>query len=229
FGIPSMVSESPFKIYIGNIPTYLTDDQVIELLLTFGQLKSFILVKDNMTGTSKGFAFCEYSDTNVTDIACTGLNNMELGDRRIIVQRASVGSRTNQLPSQMMGMQPGVMPMGVPGGLLPSNLTGDNIQPTTILQLLNMVGNDELVDDEEYNDILEDVRDECGKFGTVEMLKIPRPVEGVKVNGVGKIFVKFQNVSEATTALRALAGRKFADRTVIVSYLTESDFYSENF
>ncbi|OLY83891.1 Splicing factor U2AF 50 kDa subunit [Smittium mucronatum] len=229
YGIPSMVSESPFKIYIGNIPTYLTDDQVIELLLTFGQLKAFILIKDNMTGMSKGFAFCEYVDSSVTDIVCTGLNNMELGDRRIIVQRASVGSRTNQLSTQMMGMQNGTMPVGISGGFLPPVLTGDSVQPTPILQLLNMVDNDELVDDAEYNDILDDVRDECGKFGVVVDLKIPRPVEGMQVNGVGKIFVKFQNISEATTALRSLAGRKFADRTVIVSYLSEEDFLSENF
>ena len=38
-----------------------------ELLVSFGPLKSFNLVKDSATGLSKGFAFCEYVDNSVTD------------------------------------------------------------------------------------------------------------------------------------------------------------------
>lgn len=41
--------------------------QMKELLISFGPLKAFNLVKDNATGLSKGFAFCEYVDPNVTD------------------------------------------------------------------------------------------------------------------------------------------------------------------
>ncbi|PVV04731.1 hypothetical protein BB560_000760 [Smittium megazygosporum] len=230
FGIPSMVGETPFKIYIGNLPTYLNDDQVIELLRTFGELKSFILVKDAMTRESKGFAFCEYVDTSVTDIACSGLNNMDLGDRRIIVQRASVGARTTQAPSQLLTMQQhGVMPVNMPQSLLQPALSGEAAQSTTVLQLLNMVTNEELADEEEYYGIMEDVKEECMKFGNVEAIKIPRPIEGQAVPGLGKIFVKFNDTNEATVALRALAGRKFADRTVLVSYLSEDDFYANNF
>jgi len=45
--------------------------QVKELLSSFGQLKSFNLVMDTGTGLSKGFAFCEYMDTNITDQVST--------------------------------------------------------------------------------------------------------------------------------------------------------------
>lgn len=38
-----------------------------ELLTSFGPLKAFNLVKDSATGLSKGYAFCEYVDINVTD------------------------------------------------------------------------------------------------------------------------------------------------------------------
>jgi len=41
--------------------------QVKELLSSFGPLRSFNLVMDTATGLSKGFAFCEYLDPNVTD------------------------------------------------------------------------------------------------------------------------------------------------------------------
>lgn len=64
--------------------------------------------------------------------------------------------------------------------------------------------------------------DECSKFGTVVELKIPRPVGGSRQSaGVGKIFIKFDTPENAQKALEALAGRKFADRTVVTTYFPE--------
>lgn len=37
--------------------------------------------------------------------------------------------------------------------------------PTKVLCLTNVVSADELKDDEDYEDIVEDMRTECGKFG----------------------------------------------------------------
>jgi splicing factor U2AF subunit len=53
-------------------------------------------------------------------------------------------------------------------------------------------------------------------------MKVPRPTGGSRQsNGVGKIFVKFDTPQSAGKALRALAGRKFADRTVVTTYFSE--------
>ncbi|CAG8578720.1 17337_t:CDS:10 [Acaulospora morrowiae] len=218
--VPGVVStnvpDSPNKIFIGGLPTYLNDEQVMELLKSFGELRAFNLVKDSLSGVSKGFAFCEYVDPSVTDLACQGLNNMELGDRKLVVQRASVGSAKNvgvasALPSSVL----------IPAG------NGEMV-PTTVLQLLNMVTPEELVDDEEYEDIVDDVREECSKFGQVVDMKIPRPGQG-SATGVGKIFVRFESIEEASAALRALAGRKFAERTVLTSYIDEGTYFAEDF
>ena len=35
--------------------------------------------------------------------------------------------------------------------------------------------------------IMEDVRDECQKYGRVRSIEIPRPMEGMNVPGVGKV------------------------------------------
>ncbi|CAG8785241.1 9030_t:CDS:2, partial [Cetraspora pellucida] len=43
-------------------------------------------------------------------------------------------------------------------------------------------------------------------------MKIPRPGSG-SLSGIGKIFVRFESIEAAGAALRALAGRKFAERT----------------
>jgi hypothetical protein len=69
---------------------------------------------------------------------------------------------------------------------------------------------------------MEDVREECEKYGKVLEIKIPRPSGGSRQsNGVGKIFVKFDGPTAASKALHSLAGRKFADRTVVTTYFSE--------
>ena len=94
--------------------------------MSFGQLRAFNLVKDTATGLSKGYAFCEYADVTVTDQvigemgtilmgnlvkltsfplffskAISGLNGMQLGDKKIIIQRASVGAKNAAAYAQM--------------------------------------------------------------------------------------------------------------------------------
>ena len=74
----------------------------------------------------------------------------------------------------------------------------------------------------QFTEILEDVKEECEKYGQVLDLKIPRPSGGSRQSaGVGKIFVKFDTNEAAGKALRLLAGRKFADRTVVATYFSE--------
>ena len=40
-----------------------------------------------------------------------------------------------------------------------------------------------------FLEILDDVREECGKYGSVKSLEIPRPIKGVEVPGVGKVII----------------------------------------
>lgn len=51
--------------------------QVKELLLAFGDLSGFNLVKDPSTGLSKGYAFAQYLDLNVTEL----VNNASFSSR----------------------------------------------------------------------------------------------------------------------------------------------------
>ncbi|CAE1332348.1 U2AF2 [Acanthosepion pharaonis] len=189
--------------------------QVKELLTSFGPLKAFNLVKDSATGLSKGYAFCEYVDVTITDQACAGLNGMQLGDKKLIVQRASVGAKNAQNPVQLQ----------IPG----LNLNQGAGPPTEVLCLMNMVTPDELEDEEEYEDIVEDVKEECGKYGMVHSLEIPRPIKGVDVPGCGKIFVEFNSVIDCQKAQQALTGRKFSNRVVVTSYYDPDKYHRREF
>ncbi|KAL8763567.1 MAG: hypothetical protein Q9184_000694 [Pyrenodesmia sp. 2 TL-2023] len=212
--ISPVVPDTPNKVSITNLLPNLTEDQVTELLVAFGQLKAFVLVKDRSTEESRGIAFCEYTDPAVTDIAVEGLNGMELGDKHLKVQRASIGV------TQAAGLEMGVNAMSMLAGT-----TSTDLDEGRVLQLLNMVTAEELIDNEDYQEICEDVKEECEKYGEVLEMKIPRPSGGSRQsNGVGKIFVKYDNADSARKAIQALAGRKFADRTVVTTYFSEENF-----
>lgn len=77
------------------------------------------------------------------------------------------------------------MTLQVPG--LNSSVTQMGGLPTEVLCLMNMVAPEELLDDEEYEEIVEDVREECSKYGQVKSIEIPRPVDGLEVPGTGKV------------------------------------------
>ncbi|KAL2867129.1 splicing factor u2af large subunit [Aspergillus lucknowensis] len=205
------VPDSPNKICVSNIPQYIPEEPVTMLLKSFGELKAFVLVKDNSTEESRGIAFCEYVDPATTTIAVQGLNGMELGDRHLKVVRASVGV------TQAVGLDMGVNAMS-----MFAKTTSQDLEVSRVLQLLNMVTPEELMDTEDYEEICDDVREECSKFGRVIELKVPRPTGGSRQSpGVGKIFVKFDTVESTTAALKSLAGRKFSDRTVVTTYFSE--------
>ena len=107
---------------------------------------------------------------------------MQLGDKKLIVQRASVGAKSGPLAQQGMALSAPVQ-IQVPGLQTVAGLG----HPTEVLCLMNMVTPEELVDDEEYEDILEDIQTECSKYGQVRSIEVPRPIDGVEVPGVGKV------------------------------------------
>ncbi|EEC04326.1 splicing factor u2af large subunit, putative [Ixodes scapularis] len=219
--ISTVVQDSPHKIFIGGLPNYLNEDQVRELLMSFGQLRAFNLVKDSATGLSKGYAFCEYVEVTTTDQAIMGLNGMQLGDKKLIVQRASVGAKN----SQMNVSRDAPVQIQVPG----LQLQGGAGPPTEVLCLMNLVCPEELKDEEEYEDILEDIHEECNKYGVVKSIEIPRPIEGVDVPGCGKAFVEFNSVIDCQKAQQSLTGRKFSNRVVVTSYFDPDKYHRREF
>lgn len=171
---------------------------------------------------SKGYAFCEYLDPNITDQACLGLNGMMLGDKKLIVQRASVGKNPLATGAMLTNLQ-------IPGLNLSEVTSSVPTKPTEVLCLMNMVTPEELEDEEEYEEILDDVREECGKYGAVKSLEIPRPIKEVEVPGVGKIFVEFFTMEDCENAQQNLSGRKFANRVVVTSFIDPDKYHRREF
>lgn len=156
---------------------------------------------------------------------------MDVGGKKLKVTKASIG------PTQVANFDVGITAIS---GL--ASQTANDVEGSRVLQLLNMVTAEELLDNDDYegmritmfclffanieSEICEDVREECSKFGKIVDVKIPRPTGGSRQSaGVGKIFVKYESAEDTTKALKALAGRKFADRTVVTTYFPEVRFF----
>lgn len=206
------------RIFVGGLPYYLTEEQCRELLGSFGAIKSFDLIKDRETQQSKGYGFVVYEDPRVTDVACAGLNGMQMGDRSLTVRRAQEGQRMKEEEKrqQLAAALPGAPPVApVYAGTA-----------ARVVKLSHAVTLEELQDDQEYADILEDMREECAKYGTVVQVHIPRPApaDAQPPPGLGKVIIEFTDAPGAIGARNAMHGRKFGGRVVEAVLMGEHDY-----
>ncbi|MCZ7598707.1 MAG: RNA-binding protein [Gammaproteobacteria bacterium] len=76
------------NIYVGNLAYSVTEDQLRDAFAQFGAVSRVNLIIDRETGRSKGFAFVEMDDNGEADAAIKGLNDKDLGGRRMRVNEA---------------------------------------------------------------------------------------------------------------------------------------------
>eukprot|EP01125_Pyxidicula_operculata_P019620 TRINITY_DN7121_c1_g1_i4.p1 TRINITY_DN7121_c1_g1~~TRINITY_DN7121_c1_g1_i4.p1 ORF type:complete len:253 (-),score=70.48 TRINITY_DN7121_c1_g1_i4:26-784(-) len=148
----------------------------------FGQLKSFNLVRDSSTGLSKGFAFCEYADPYVTDTACSSLNGTNLGDKSLVVQRASVNQtvKKTDAPVNVDARAALMLTLSSPAAQLLATATKNaTLNPTRVLVLMNIINMYDFPgehEEAEYQELIEDITEECARYGNVVKVLIPRPL-----------------------------------------------------
>ncbi|KAJ0265427.1 Splicing factor U2af large subunit A [Hirschfeldia incana] len=153
--------EGPDRLFVGGLPYYIPESQIRELLESLGALKGFDLVRDRETGNSKGYAFCAYQDPAVTDIACAALNGITMGDKTLCVRRANQGTAQTK-PEQESVLLHAQQQVAFQKIMLQQGAVAP--PATKVVCLTQVVTEDELRNDEDYEDIVVDMRDEGGKF-----------------------------------------------------------------
>ena len=76
------------NIYVGNLPYKISDADLRELFAAYGEVSSVSMVKDKMTGQSKGFGFVEMPNAAEASAAIQGLNEKAVQGRNIKVNEA---------------------------------------------------------------------------------------------------------------------------------------------
>jgi len=174
------------KLYIGGIPLYLREEDIRKICEAFGFLKFFNCVKDH-EGNHKGYCFIEYLDAKATEKALKGLEGLEIGDKKLRVQRATA-INAPKIAADQKTAAAGAKPTNAGGSFLMGfpNISDLHVQsmlntpisckaPSKIVQILNTCTPEDLLEDDFYNDLLEDMKEEVTKFGTIEEVNIPRP------------------------------------------------------
>jgi hypothetical protein len=160
------VSAIDHRLCLINIPTFVSEDRIKELLVTFGQVKFFALQKDE-DGKSVGVAFFEYNDMMTQQQARTALEGLELGAKKLSVKR----------PEEVIKM----------GLVAREQKLGARVVPSKVIYLKNIVTPADLQEDAMYQEICADIRLEAEKFGPVTSMEVPRPGAGSDGLGGGSI------------------------------------------
>jgi RNA recognition motif-containing protein len=80
--------ENTMKMYVGNLSSKVTEDNLKEAFEAFGKLESVTLVKDKGTGDSRGFGFIEMPSKAEAQAAIDGLNGTDLQGKTLVVNEA---------------------------------------------------------------------------------------------------------------------------------------------
>ena len=76
------------NIYVGNLSLEATEEDLTQAFQAFGKLTSATVIKDRLTGKSRGFGFVDMPVKLEAQAAINGLNGKELKGRMLSVNEA---------------------------------------------------------------------------------------------------------------------------------------------
>ena len=76
------------KLYVGNLPYTVRDEDLQQAFSEFGAITSAKVMMERDTGRSKGFGFVEMGSDAEAQAAIEGMNGAPLGGRSLVVNEA---------------------------------------------------------------------------------------------------------------------------------------------
>lgn len=81
------------NIYIGNLSNFTTENTLKNLFSEFGNVENIKLIKDRLSGRSKGYGFIEMPSNSEAERAISGLNGNAVDGSNIKVKPADSGRK----------------------------------------------------------------------------------------------------------------------------------------
>ena len=76
------------NIYVGNLSAKITEEELREAFESFGDVDTAKIIKDNITGRSRGFGFVEMPNQDQAQAAIAAMNGKELDGSALTVNEA---------------------------------------------------------------------------------------------------------------------------------------------
>jgi RNA recognition motif-containing protein len=92
----SVKGKGSMNIYVGNLSFKAGEEDIRQAFAAYGAVASVAIIKDKMTGDSRGFGFVEMPNGSEGQAAITALNGKELLGRTLTVNEAR--PRTDSAP-----------------------------------------------------------------------------------------------------------------------------------
>ncbi|KAL9225167.1 hypothetical protein vseg_001119 [Gypsophila vaccaria] len=191
--ISDVVKDSPHKIFVGGIAEGLSSEMVMEIFSALGPLKAFRF-KINKD-LNEPCVFLEYTDQAITSKACAALNGMKLGGRILTVAQA--------IPDTSFKGRFETRPFyGIP-----EHVKRLLEKPTLVLKLSNVLDQKavELIPETDLEEIMEDVRLECSRFGSVVSINV------VMTNNMQTTDLKVEVVNDGESPFQSHGEREPSD------------------
>ena len=87
------------NIYIGNLAYQTTEETLKNIFAEFGDIENAKVIKDRVSGMSKGYGFIEMPSNSEADQAIKALNGKFIDGRNIKVNPADSGRRKSKRSS----------------------------------------------------------------------------------------------------------------------------------
>lgn len=107
-----------------------------------------------------------------------------------------------------------------------NTVTAKERELSRILVLHNMVTVDELQNPTEYEEIKQEIQDECAQHGPLSRIIIPKP-GSYQGPDLGKVFLEYRLEASADAAFKAINGRRFAGRTIAIDFVKEQEWLAK--
>ncbi|XP_065915314.1 RNA-binding protein 39-like isoform X2 [Dysidea avara] len=231
-------AEGPRKLYVGSLHYNINEIMLKAVFAPFGQVVNINIQRES-NGTSKGYGFIEFAESESAEAAMKHLNGFELAGRPLKVNHV-----TERDPNSMevldaedsdigVGMTPAsrVALMaklseghnaGLSAPLVPQPLA--NLSSVTSLspcfKLIGMFDPYRETEPDWHLDIQDDVLEECNKYGNVVHIYVD------KTSSEGVVFVKCQTPAVAAAAFNSLNGRFFAGKQIKAIIIPEFQYHS---
>ncbi|KAK7354925.1 hypothetical protein VNO80_14167 [Phaseolus coccineus] len=196
--ISDVVIDSPHKIFIGGISNLLSSEMLMEIVSAFGSLKAYHF---ETKASDASCAFLEYSDHSVSIKACAGMNGLKLGGEVLTVVQAMPDASSPSVTSSstdpysltlILGYDSLVSLKYIHNFLRKMKILQENAgessygipehakpllrKPTQVLEIKNVFAAESIssLSDMTIEEILDDVRFECARFGTIKSINVVR-------------------------------------------------------
>jgi splicing factor U2AF 65 kDa subunit len=183
-------------------------------------LQAFNLIKT--TGDTLSAVF-EFVNGDLSEMVVQGMNKIDIAGNKLSVQRVPHSSAAALLKN-VATIAPATATIFKAVPVIEAPVR----EPTTVICLSNMTTVEDLQSDDSYEELIEDVSEECNKYAVVKKVIVPRGQKGQGSDpSIGKIFVHVTDTDGAGKVLKAVAGRRFNGKVVKAEYFPEELFLNQ--